>query len=127
MILVLSILVGLIMLYLTNSTLPWWGFLIACALSTVCILFFGAQTAITGFAFNVQPVIQMIGGYLHPGKPVANMYFVLFGYNSVSQAQLLLKDLKFAQYAHLAPRCVFIMQMVSYLYRFLTQTSTNTS
>jgi hypothetical protein len=43
---------------------------------------------------------------------VANMYFVLFGYNSVAQAQLLLKDLKFAQYAHLAPRAVFVMQMV---------------
>jgi hypothetical protein len=69
MVLILSILVGLIMLYLTQSTLPWWGFLIACALSSICILFFGAQTAITGFAFNVQPVIQMLGGYLHPGKP----------------------------------------------------------
>jgi OPT family oligopeptide transporter len=112
LVLVISVLLGLIVLYATNSTLPWWGFLIACALSSVCILFFGAQTAITGFAFNVQPVIQMLGGYLMPGKPVANMYFVLFGYNSVSQAQLLLKDLKFAQYAHLAPRCTFTMQMV---------------
>jgi hypothetical protein len=41
----------------------------------------------------------MIGGYLQVGNPVANMYFVLFGYNSVYQGQLLLKDLKFAQYA----------------------------
>jgi len=112
MVLVFSILVGLITLYLTNSTLPWWGFFVACGLSSICILFFGAQTAMTGFAFNVQPVIQMLGGYLHPGRPVANMYFVLFGYNSVAQAQLLLKDLKFAQYSHLPPRCTFVMQMV---------------
>jgi hypothetical protein len=47
----------------------------------------------------MQPVIQMIGGYMQSGNPVANMYFVLFGYNSVYQGQLLLKDLKFAQYA----------------------------
>jgi hypothetical protein len=61
----------------------------------------------------MQPVIQMLGGYLHPGRPMANMYFVLFGYNSILQGQLLLKDLKFAQYAHLAPRVTFVMQLVS--------------
>ncbi|KAF2673865.1 OPT superfamily oligopeptide transporter [Microthyrium microscopicum] len=108
----LSILLGLISIYQADSTLPWWGFLVATAISSICILFFGAQYALTGFAFNVQPVIQMLGGYLHPGKPVANMYFVLFGYNSVSQGQLLIKDLKFAQYTHLSPRCTFTMQMV---------------
>ena len=25
--------------------------------------------------------IQMIGGFIHPGKPMANMYFVLYGYS----------------------------------------------
>ena len=56
----------------------------------------------------------MIGGFIHPGKPMANMYFVLFSYSkcrafrrvyliraffvdSVTQAQLLLRDLKIAQ------------------------------
>jgi OPT family oligopeptide transporter len=109
---VLAVVLGLISIYYANSTLPWWGLFVAMSLSSVCILFFGAQFAITGFHFSVQSVIQMLGGYLHPGRPVANMYFVLFGYNSVSQAQLLLKDLKFAQYAHLSPRCTFTMQMV---------------
>ncbi|KAF2398970.1 oligopeptide transporter [Trichodelitschia bisporula] len=111
-VLLLSVTVGLITNHYAHSTLPWWGFFIAAALSSICILFFGAQIAITGFGFGVQPVIQMIGGYLHPGMPVANMYFVLFGYNSVSQGTLLLRDLKFAQYAHLSPRCTFVMQMV---------------
>jgi hypothetical protein len=107
-----SIVFGLVSIYKADSTLPWWGFIMATALSSVCILFFGAQFALTGFGFNVQPVIQMLGGYLHPGRPVANMYFVLFGYNSVAQGQLLLRDLKFAQYTHLSPRCTFVMQMV---------------
>jgi hypothetical protein len=43
----------------------------------------------TGLAFIIQPFVQMIGGFLHPGKPMANMYFVLFSYSesriSVSQ------------------------------------------
>jgi hypothetical protein len=112
-VLLLSIVLGLILIYATHSTLPWWGFLVACALSSVCILFFGAQYGITGFNYIIQPIIQLVGGYLHPGHPMANMYFVLFGYNSVIQGQLLLKDLKFAQYAHLAPRVTFVMQLVS--------------
>jgi hypothetical protein len=60
----------------------------------------------------MQPVTQLIAGYIHPGQPMTNMFFTLFGYNSILQGQLLLKDLKFAQYAHLAPRCTFTMQMV---------------
>ncbi|OCL08353.1 OPT superfamily oligopeptide transporter [Glonium stellatum] len=110
-VLIVSAAIGLITMYLAPSTLPWWGFIVSCVLSCICILFFGAQYAITGFDYNVQPVIQMIGGYLHPGRPMANMYFVLFGYNSVIQGQLLLKDLKFAQYAHLSPRATFTMQI----------------
>ncbi|KAJ7928881.1 OPT oligopeptide transporter protein-domain-containing protein [Mycena leptocephala] len=46
--------------------------------------------------YRLDPAL-MIGGFIHPGKPVANMFFVLFSYNSVTQAQLLLKDLKIAQ------------------------------
>ena len=111
LVLVGSIIIGLICIYSVNSTLPWWGFLIACGLSALCILFFGAQYAITGFQFIIQPIIQMVGGYLHPGRPVANMYFTLFGYNSVVQGQLLLKDLKLAQYAKLSPKCTFTAQM----------------
>src|ERR1700761_7799631 len=39
---VLSVVIGLIASYLAKSTLPWWGFFIAVALATICILFFGA-------------------------------------------------------------------------------------
>ena len=86
----------------------------------------------TGMIFVIQPFVQvtyrfwtiifnseyvqMIGGFIHPGKPMASMYFVLFSYSkcrtflcgwpidnmflyidSVNQAQLLLRDLKIAQ------------------------------
>jgi hypothetical protein len=97
--------------------------LVALLLATVSILFFGAFSAITGISFIIQPFIQMIGGFLIPGKPMANMFFVLFGYSglscpttrnlsrldlwridSVKQAQLLLRDLKFAQ-------CMFVQEI----------------
>ena len=112
LVLLTSVIVGLVCIYSVGSTLPWWGFIVACMLSALCILFFGAQYAVTGFQFITQYIIQMLGGYLHPGKPVANMYFTLFGYNSVVQGQLLLRDLKIAQYAKLPPKCTFTMQVV---------------
>jgi hypothetical protein len=58
-----------------------WGFIIACSLGVISILFFGSLFAMTGLAFIIQPYVQMIGGFLHPGKPMANMYFVLFSYS----------------------------------------------
>jgi uncharacterized oligopeptide transporter (OPT) family protein len=47
-----------------------------------------------------------------PGRPVANMYFATFGYNSLYQAKNMLKDLKLGQYVHLAPKCTFVMQVI---------------
>ncbi|KAG1802883.1 OPT oligopeptide transporter protein-domain-containing protein [Suillus plorans] len=110
-----SFIVSLVVIYKSNSTLPWWGFVISLMLATISILFFGALGAITGFGLIIQPFIQMIGGYLHSGKPVANMYFVLYGYNTVSQANLLLRDLKIAQYAKLPPRAAFTAQILGTL------------
>ncbi|KAG1905878.1 OPT oligopeptide transporter protein-domain-containing protein [Suillus fuscotomentosus] len=115
---VLSFIVGLVVIYETNSTLPWWGFVIAVLLATVSILFFGALSAITGLSLSIrteETLVQMIAGYLHNGRPMANMFFVLYSYNTVSQALLLLRDLKIAQYAKLPPRAAFIAQIIGTL------------
>jgi OPT family small oligopeptide transporter len=114
--LVISIITSLVLIYKTDSTLPWWGFLISILLASISILFFGALYAITGLGFIIQPFVQMIGGFLHPGKPMANMYFVLYSYNSVNQAQLLLRDLKIAQYVKLPPRAAFTAQIIGTLF-----------
>ncbi|KAF7316671.1 OPT oligopeptide transporter [Mycena chlorophos] len=113
--LLISLIMALVLIYKTNSTLPWWGLIISLLLATISIVFFGALYAITGLQFIIQPFVQMIGGFIHPGKPVANMYFVLYSYNSVSQAQLLLKDLKIAQYTKLPPRAAFTAQIIGTL------------
>ncbi|KIK49247.1 hypothetical protein CY34DRAFT_20248 [Suillus luteus UH-Slu-Lm8-n1] len=112
---VLSFIVGLVVIYKTNSTLPWWGFSIAVLLAVVSILFFGALCAITGLSLSIQTLVQMTAGYLHNGRPMANMFFVLYSYNTVSQALLLLRDLKIAQYAKLPPRAAFTAQITGTL------------
>ena len=40
------------------------------------------------------------------------MYFTVFGFNTITQAQLLLRDLKLGQLAHLSPKATFTAQMV---------------
>jgi len=73
---------------LTCFSLPnvRWGVIVAILLATVAILFLGAFTAMTGITFSIQPFFQMIGGFLHPGKPMANMYFVLYSYRELSMS-----------------------------------------
>ncbi|KAF8120919.1 OPT oligopeptide transporter protein-domain-containing protein [Boletus edulis] len=110
-----SFVVALVVIYKSDSTLPWWGFVIAVVLATISILFLGALSAITGVTLSIQTFVQMIAGYLHPGKPMANMYFVLYSYNTVSQAILLLRDLKIGQYTKLPPRAAFTAQIIGTL------------
>ena len=111
-VLVLAIAAGAMCVGAANSTLPWYSFIISVALSGALLLFFGAQTALTGFEGNVQPVVQMLGGFLQPGRPLANMYFTLFGFNSVVQGITLVQDLKFGQYAKIPPRITFAAQIL---------------
>ncbi|KAI4765438.1 OPT superfamily oligopeptide transporter [Aureobasidium sp. EXF-3400] len=99
---------GLGCLYGMDSTLPWWGFLMSTILTFICVLFFGAQMGITGFQFNIQPICQMLGGYMFKGRPLANMCYT---YNALQMAEVLAKDLKLGQYMHLAPRTTFFVQM----------------
>jgi hypothetical protein len=64
----------------------------------------------TGFGFNIQPICQMLAGYMFPGRPLANFYFTCYTFNATSQAQLLAKDLRLAQYSHLSPYATFWLQ-----------------
>jgi hypothetical protein len=47
-----------------------------------------------GYAPSIENLVQMVGGAIIPGKPVANMYFTLYGYNTQTQTLNLLRDLK---------------------------------
>ncbi|KAH8597846.1 OPT oligopeptide transporter protein-domain-containing protein [Bisporella sp. PMI_857] len=111
-VLVLSTTVGLICIYEADSTLPWYGYFIALILAFIFTLFMGIQKARFGMAVGQQNLIQMIGAFMVPGKPLANMYFTLFGSNSVTQALDLLQDLKIGQYMKLSPKATFTFQVL---------------
>lgn len=110
-----SVVAGLVVIYQSDSTLPWWGFLIACLVGYLLLVVLGSMEAMSGVAFTIQSIVQMIGGYIQPGHPVANMYFSLYGYNALRQGISFASGLKFGQYGHLAPRVTFAMQLLGTL------------
>jgi hypothetical protein len=67
---------------------------------------------LTGYNMGAQPLLQITGAFMLPRRPVANMFFRLFGSNNMVQGLDLLADLKFAQYTHLSPKCTFTMQVI---------------
>jgi len=77
-VLLLSFVIAMTLLYTGHTTLPWWGFVVAMLIGYVFLIFLGAIMAISGVQWLVQPIVQMIGGYIQPGNPVANMYFSLY-------------------------------------------------
>ncbi|KAJ7599039.1 peptide transporter MTD1 [Mycena floridula] len=97
-------------IYTGHSELPWWGLIVAIILSAVFLPFVITVYAITGFVPNMQNLIQMIGAAMLPGNPQTNMYFTLYGYNTIDQARGLVRDLKMGQYLKLPPRVTFTVQ-----------------
>ncbi|KJA26691.1 hypothetical protein HYPSUDRAFT_132645 [Hypholoma sublateritium FD-334 SS-4] len=97
-------------LYTGGSGLPWWGLIVGIMISAIFLPFVITVYAITGFSPNIQHLVQMLGAALIPGSPQANMYFTLYGYNTLDQARGIIRDLKMGQYTKLPPRATFTVQ-----------------
>lgn len=98
--------------YTSGSQLPWWGLIVALIICTIFLPFVVTVYAITGFVPDIQSLVQMLGAVMIPGSPQANMYFTLYGYNTLSQARGIIRDLKMGQYTKLPPRVTFTVQAV---------------
>lgn len=64
------------------------------------------------FSSQLDGFYQMIGSYMAPGDPVANMYAALYGSQPTVQGIKLLSDLKLGQYTKIPPRINFFVQIV---------------
>ncbi|KAF5349434.1 hypothetical protein D9758_014623 [Tetrapyrgos nigripes] len=98
--------------YAAKSGLPAWALIIAVIFAWGFTPIIGTLYATVGYAPNIQNLMQMLGGALVPGKPVAKMYFTLYGENPILQALALPGDLKMGQYTKIPPRVTFMLQMI---------------
>ncbi|XP_074321769.1 oligopeptide transporter 1-like [Silene latifolia] len=92
--------------------LPWWGLIMACVIAASFTLPIGIIMATTNQEIGLNVITELIIGYLYPGRPLANVSFKTYGYISMSQALFLIRDLKLGHYMKIAPKAMFIAQLV---------------
>ncbi|KAF7964488.1 hypothetical protein HWV62_6985, partial [Athelia sp. TMB] len=98
--------------YGAKSGMPWWALIVALIITTVFLPVIGTLYCTVGYGPSIENLVQMVGGAIMPGKPVANMYFTLYGYQTYTLTLNLLRDLKLGQYTKLPPRVTFTVQTI---------------
>ena len=77
--------------------------------------------AVTNQHSSIYLICQLICGALFPGRPIANMVFVTYGYISSAQGLKFSSDLKLGHYMKIPPRTMFTVQVVATLVSSVTQ------
>lgn len=101
--------------------LPWYGLLLALGLGAVFFIPNGIVMAVTNQHSSIYLICQLICGVIFPGRPVANMIFVTYGYISSAQGIKFASDLKLGHYMKIPPRIMFSVQILATLVASVTQ------
>ncbi|KAG7287055.1 hypothetical protein NEMBOFW57_006555 [Staphylotrichum longicolle] len=101
--------------------LPWYGLLLALGICTILFIPIGIIMAVTNQHSSIYLICQLIAGIIFPGRPVANMVFVTYGYISSAQGIKFAADLKLGHYMKIPPRILFAVQIIATTVSSLTQ------
>ncbi|KAL1841976.1 hypothetical protein VTJ49DRAFT_6219 [Mycothermus thermophilus] len=101
--------------------LPWYGLLLALAIAAFLFIPIGIVMAVTNQHSSIYLICQLVAGALFPGRPVANMVFVTYGYISSAQGIKFAADLKLGHYMKIPPRILFAVQVAATIVSSLTQ------
>ncbi|KAK4192433.1 OPT oligopeptide transporter protein-domain-containing protein [Podospora australis] len=101
--------------------LPWYGLLLALGICSVLFIPIGIIMAVTNQHSSIYLICQLVAGLVFPGRPVANMVFVTYGYISSAQGIKFAADLKLGHYMKIPPRILFAVQMVATIVSSVTQ------
>lgn len=95
--------------------LPWYGLVLALGITALLFIPVGIVMAITNQQSSLYIICQLICGVVFPGRPVANMVFVTYGYISSAQGLKFSSDLKLGHYMKIPPKLLFKVQMIATL------------
>ncbi|KAI1170215.1 OPT-domain-containing protein [Nemania sp. FL0916] len=101
--------------------LPWYGLLLALGICSILFIPIGIVMAVTNQHSSIYLICQLICGVVFPGRPVANMVFVTYGYISSAQGIKFAADLKLGHYMKIPPRILFSVQIVATIISSITQ------
>ncbi|WVQ83359.1 OPT family small oligopeptide transporter [Cryptococcus sp. DSM 104549] len=110
-IMVLSLVTGIVMVEVYNTTMPVWGIFCCLLMTLIFIIPAGIIMAISNMQITLVILAEIIPGIAIPGRPYANMIFKLYGWVALVMALLYIMDQKLAHYLHIPPRATFRVQM----------------
>lgn len=113
--------VGMFLVEYYPVHLPWYGLLLSLGLCSILFVPIGIVTAITNQQSSIYLICQLVCGAVFPGRPVANMIFVTYGYISSAQGIKFASDLKLGHYMKIPPRILFKVQMAATVISSITQ------
>ena len=119
--LVAMLAIGILVVEYYPTHLPWYGLLLALSISAVLFIPVGIVMAITNQQSSLYIICQLICGVIFPGRPVANMVFVSYGYIGSAQGIKFSSDLKLGHYMKIPPKLLFKVQMAATLVSNFTQ------
>ncbi|PPQ62757.1 hypothetical protein CVT24_000451 [Panaeolus cyanescens] len=95
------------------TQLPIWAAVIAIIIASILTIPLAMLQAITNQQVPTQVMMQLIAGYMIPGRPFANTIFKTIGFITSSQAVNFAADLKLGHYMKVPPRVMFSVQVVA--------------
>ncbi|KAH0368904.1 OPT superfamily oligopeptide transporter, partial [Aureobasidium melanogenum] len=101
--------------------LPWYGVLLALAVSSVLFIPLAMVYATANAKVSIDALCRLIAGYAFEGRILANIWFFDIGYITGIKGLAFAQDLKLGIYCNIPPRALFLVQTVGIGTSVLTQ------
>ncbi|KAF7176115.1 hypothetical protein CNMCM7691_001591 [Aspergillus felis] len=108
---VLAFFAGLIVNIKGETTLPAWGYIVALLLGAFIAPFSCILYGLYGTGVATNQLSKMVAGAVHPGRPLANLYFASWSHQVILLSVNLANWLKVGQYTKIPHRIMFATQI----------------
>ncbi|KAI1097469.1 putative OPT peptide transporter Mtd1 [Jackrogersella minutella] len=108
---VLCFFAGLAVNIIGETTLPAWGYIISLLLGSFIAPFSCILYGLYGSGVSTNQISKMVAGAVHPGLPLANLYFSSWSHQVILLAVNLANWLKVGQYTKVPHRVMFATQI----------------
>jgi OPT family oligopeptide transporter len=107
----LAFVAGLIVNIKGDTTLPVWGYIVSILLGAFIAPFSCVLYGLYGNGIGTNQLSKMVAGALHPGRPLANLYFASWSHQCILLSVNLANWLKVGQYTKVPHRIMFATQI----------------